>query len=88
MIRTPFSISSGKTEPLIKVSPVATKLNRAKKDPETADYLVRVKWFKTVDLNQALREKGFFGNQNSVARPRAPKWDHTVARLKTIVGIK
>ena len=79
---------SGKTTPLIKVSPVAAKLNRAKKDPETANYLVRVKWLKTVDPNQAIREKGFFGNQNSVARPRAPKWDHTVERLKTIFGIQ
>jgi hypothetical protein len=51
-------------------------------DPEKAEYLVRVKWLKTVPINQAIKEKGFFGNQNSVARPIAARWEHTVERLK------
>ena len=33
-------------------------------------------------------EKGFFGNQNSAAKPRAKKWHHTVARLKQRFGIE
>ena len=47
-----------------------------------------VNWIKTVPLNEAIKEKGFFGNQNSVAAPKAPKWDHTVQRLKQRFGIE
>lgn len=32
-------------------------------------------------------EKGFFGNQNSVARPTAANWNYTVQRLKERFGI-
>ena len=79
---------TGKQVPLIDISPIAASLNRVADDPEKADFLVRVRWLKTTDPNQAIREKGFFGNQNSVARPRSPKWDHTVERLKLRFGIQ
>lgn len=52
-------------------------------NPETADYYVGVKWLDTVsDTSQAFQETGLFGNQNTVVRPRDPKWVHTVERLK------
>lgn len=57
-------------------------------DPEKAEYLVRVKWLKTVPIAQAVKERGFFGNQNTVARPRTPKWAHTVDRLKVRFGVE
>ncbi len=41
-----------------------------------------VEWTKTVPLDEAVKEKSFFGNQNSAARPNARKWTHTVERLK------
>jgi hypothetical protein len=53
----------------------------------TDEYLVRVKWLHTVSIKEAVSEKGFFGNQNSAARPLAKKWRHTISRLKTIWGI-
>lgn len=56
-------------------------------DPDRCEYLVRVNWLKTVPENQAIKEKGFFGNQNTVARPTKPKWSHTVARLTERFGI-
>jgi hypothetical protein len=56
-------------------------------DPEKAGYLVRMKWLKTVPVSNAVKEKGFFGNQNTVAKPRAPKWAFTVERLKQRFGI-
>ena len=64
--------------------PLAATYHReqAAKDPEKTEYLVRVKWLKTVPLFEAFREKGFFGNQNSAAKPRAKSWQHTVDRLK------
>lgn len=56
-----------------------------------ADYsrekVVRVDWVKTVPLGDAIREKGFFGNQNTVAKPRAKKWPHTIERLKERLAI-
>ena len=54
-------------------------------DAEAAqgEYFVGVKWTKAVELHEAVKELGFFGNQNTVARPRAPSWNFTVERLKT-----
>ncbi|MBQ0752890.1 MAG: DUF91 domain-containing protein [Gammaproteobacteria bacterium] len=54
---------------------------------DTADYCVGMRWIKAVPESQAVNEVGLFGNQNSVARPKAEKWKHTVNRLKTIWGI-
>ncbi|MBN1362222.1 MAG: DUF91 domain-containing protein [Sedimentisphaerales bacterium] len=50
--------------------------------PDSREHLVRVEWLKTVPVSEAIREKGFFGNQNSAAKPRAKRWLHTVERLK------
>ncbi|MBL4848993.1 MAG: hypothetical protein JKY65_26005 [Planctomycetes bacterium] len=46
------------------------------------DTVVRVEWIHTVPLNEAVKERGFFGNQNTVAQPTTSKWEHTVQRLK------
>ena len=56
-------------------------------DEEYGQHFVGVKWQKTIDLKHAVRERGFFGNQNTVARPRSQKWEFTVDRLKTLWGI-
>jgi len=53
-----------------------------KNDEEKSEYLVKVNWLKTLDLNKAIKEKGFFGNQNTVCKPVTKKWQHTVDRLK------
>ena len=53
-------------------------------DEEMAEYVVKVKWVKTVDAESAVKETGFFGNQNTVCRPTTEKWNYTVGRLKTI----
>ena len=51
-------------------------------DPEKAEFVVKVKWIKTVPTSTAVKELGFFGNQNSVCRPVSEKWDFTIRRLK------
>lgn len=51
-------------------------------DPETAEHFVRVEWLDTLPETQAFNEIGLFGNQNTVCQPTAPKWRHTVERLK------
>ena len=56
-------------------------------DPEGAEYVVKVQWIKTVRPSEAVKELGFFGNQNSVCRPLTEKWDFTVDRLKKCWGI-
>ena len=51
---------------------------------EEGEFFVGVKWLKAVELHKAVKEIGFFGNQNTVARPRAQSWNFTVQRLKTV----
>jgi hypothetical protein len=70
------------------LSEKARGMHKAVDNLETAEYLVRVNWLKTVPLGQAVKEKGFFGNQNTVAKPETPKWNHTVERLKKRFGIE
>lgn len=57
-----------------------------KDDEDRCEYFVPVNWIKTVELSNAKSEVGFFGNQNTVARPTTPKWPHTVERLKKLFG--
>jgi len=78
---------SGQKVPLESLPLKARNMGKAADNKEEAEYLVRVQWIKTVPLEQAIKEKGFFGNQNTVARPTTPKWNHTVERLKKRFGI-
>lgn len=55
---------------------------------EEAEYIVPVKWITTVPIQAAVKETGFFGNQNTVCRPTTEKWEFTVKRLKEVWGIK
>ncbi len=55
---------------------------------EKREHLVRVNWIKAVPLNEAVREKGLFGNQNTVAKPRTKKWVHTLERLRQRFGMR
>ena len=59
----------------------------AEDDPERAEYIVKVKWIKTLARSKAVKELGFFGNQNTVCRPTAEKWNFTVERLKKLWNI-
>ena len=52
------------------------------------EHFVGVKWTKTVDLQDAVKELGFFTNQNTVAQPRDPRWHFTVDRLKSLWGVQ
>lgn len=69
------------------ISVKAASLTRVVDDPDKAEYLVPVKWIKTVSAVKAVKEKGFFGNQNTVARPTTAAWGYTVDRLKQRWGI-
>jgi hypothetical protein len=73
--------------PISKAALKGPGLSRNADNPELSEYLVRVKWIATLPVDKAIKEKGFFGNQNSVARPVSPKWDYTVRRLKERLSI-
>lgn len=60
---------------------------REERGEDKAEYFVPVKWIKAVPQSEAVNEFGLFGNQNSVAQPRTPKWSHTVQRLKSVWGL-
>ena len=60
----------------------------AELDDDNAEYLVPVEWIEATSLSKAFRETGLFGNQNSVCKPTASKWGHTVDRLKIQFKIK
>ena len=78
---------NGKSVPITDAPVDAPEMFHDIDDDELAEWLVRVNWIKTVSFENAIKEKGFFGNQNTVAAPRVPKWVHTVDRLKTRFGI-
>ena len=85
-----FMVSNNdqKTVPIVSLPLQVASSTRASDDHEKAEYLVRVEWIKTVPISKAIKEKGLFGNQNSVARPRTPKWDYTIERLKRRFGLE
>lgn len=56
-------------------------------DEEKCEYFVPVEWIFTKPINEAVSEVGFFGNQNTVARPKTHKWNHTIERLKQVFGV-
>ena len=70
--------------PALEVLKHADKYRKNADDPDKSEYFVRVKWLTDVSADQAVNEVGLFGNQNTVCQPLAPKWRHTVERLKTV----
>jgi hypothetical protein len=65
----------------------AAKLTRAVDNPDEAEYVVAVKWLKTVPLAKAIKEKGFFANQVTVCQPKSKEWPYTIERLKPRFGV-
>jgi hypothetical protein len=61
--------ADGNRIPITQAPIKGKEIGKHSDDPERAEYLVRVRWLKTLPLDKAVREKGFFGNQNTVARP-------------------
>jgi hypothetical protein len=68
--------------PMLDVAKRAKYYGGVLDDPERCEYAVPVRWLDTVALENAVREVGMFGNQNTVCKPTTPKWRSTVERLK------
>src|SRR5262249_491628 len=58
---------NGNEMPITKMKLQGNLTKPGDNDPGTQEHLVRVKWLHTVPVAEAVREKGFFGNQNSAA---------------------
>ncbi len=55
---------------------------------EQGEHFVAVRWDKSVDKPQAIWETGFFANPAIVAKPRSPRWQFTVDRLRSLWDTK
>lgn len=71
----------------LDVGRVHSDMKAHAEDPERTDKFVRIRWLATVPESAAVREPGFFGNQNSAAKPTAASWLFTVEKLKQAFGI-
>jgi len=81
-----FQVSvNGTRKPIFEVARANYSKNTA--DAEREEVFVPVEWIQTRPISKAFSEVGFFGNQNTVCRPRTSKWNHTVDRLKHLFGI-
>jgi hypothetical protein len=54
---------------------------------ESSEVFVPVQWLHTTALHDAVKERGFYGNQWTVTQSTQPKWKHTVGRLKAKWGV-
>ena len=74
----------GDEKQLLDLELQGTYANRETNNPEVGEFAVGIKWLHTVPLEQATKQLGFFGNQNSVCKPRVSRWSHTVSTLKSL----
>jgi hypothetical protein len=77
----------GRETPITEVPLKGRGIVDSLKTSEVPEHLVGVRWIASVAKGQAIKEKGFFGNQNTVARPRDPKWAYTIERLRQRFGV-
>jgi hypothetical protein len=73
---------NGTQIPILEAQLESPEIGKSAREPELSECLVRVRWIKTVPLSEAISERGFFGNQNTVARPTTLKWNFTIDRLR------
>jgi hypothetical protein len=81
------ALSDGREIPLLQAPLKSPEIGKHADDPELTEYIVKVRWTKAVPFGQAVSERGFFGNQNTVARPTTAKWNYTIQVLKDRFGI-
>ena len=77
---------NGTQKPILEVTSAPYGRNSTGGDEE-GEVFVPLEWIQTRPISKAFSEVGFFGNQNTVCRPRTSKWNHTVDRLKHLFGI-
>lgn len=83
-----FFQENGKEQNIYQLSNNANYFQDFLYDDDRAEFIVKVNWIEALPANKAISEIGFFGNQNTVCKPRASKWVHTINRLKGIWQIQ
>lgn len=78
------AITRSRSRRLVDVSKRADYSRGEIDDPDRCEYFVPVQWLETRPVEAAVQEIGFFGNQNTVCKPRSTKWRTTVERLERI----
>ena len=77
----------GESIPILQAQLSCQTMGHSLGEVDNMEWLVKVKWLKTVPVDQAVYERGFFGNQHCVAQPRDKRWPFTVERLQQHFGI-
>jgi hypothetical protein len=78
-----FRVKTAEGEkPILDVLTQGTYHREFGDDPKRSEYFVPMQWLDTVPIEKGVNEVGLFGNQNTVCRPKTPKWRYTVTRLK------
>jgi len=83
-----FETGDGNPKTIYELSKNALYSEKNREDDELSEYLVKIDWIKTVSIEKAIKEYGFFGNQNTVCKPTTEKWNFTIDRLKKMWNIK
>jgi len=83
-----FFVDKGELKTIYQLSHNAKYYKENLDDVDCAEYMVKVNWIQTEKSNKAVSEIGFFGNQNTVCKPRTAKWIHTINRLKDVWRIE
>lgn len=81
------TLPDGKEVSLLQAPLKSPGIGKNADNPELSEHIVKVRWIKAVPFGQAVSERGFFGNQNTVARPVTAKWNYTIQILKDRFGI-
>lgn len=68
----------------ITEAPLEGDLSRDEEDPDLREYLIRVEWEKTRDIEDAFWEKGLYANQNTVT---VLQDQHTLDRLYEVFDV-
>lgn len=85
---TEFKVETSQgLQPYLDIGNINEPMASHARQPDRMEYFVSVRWLKTVDERDAIRETGLFGNQNSAAKPTAPGWVSTVNYLKHRFGL-
>jgi hypothetical protein len=72
---------NGQMMPILEAPLNAPAMGSKADDPELSEYVVKVRWLKTVPEGDAIWEQGMFANQNTACRLQGEKGEFTIERV-------
>ena len=76
---------NGSSKKIVDLNLRAGDMTHDLNDDELCEHVVPVKWIDTRLSSNPIKEVGLFGNQNSVCKPIADTWVHTIKRLDSLL---